>query len=59
MTKKHPYRIRADEIRRKCTSTAYSSLQKLMKSGYVIKTETGYELDDPFFALWIKRKREE
>jgi hypothetical protein len=30
-----------------------------MKSGYVIKTETGYELDDPFFALWIKRKREE
>jgi len=41
------------------TSTAYSSLQKLMKSGYVIKTENGYELDDPFFALWIKRKREE
>ncbi len=39
------------------TSTAYSSLKKLMKNGYVIKTTNGYELDDPFFALWIKGKR--
>ena len=41
------------------TSTVFSSLKRLMKQGYVIKTGSDYELDDPFFAEWIKRKREE
>ncbi|HED38194.1 MAG TPA: ATP-binding protein [Ignavibacteria bacterium] len=40
-------------------STVYSSLKRLMQQGYVIKSATGYELDDPFFARWIKIKREQ
>lgn len=40
-------------------STVYSSVKKLMKQGYVLKTSAGYEIDDPFFARWIKIKREE
>ena len=40
------------------TSTVFSSLKRLMKQGYVLKQETHYELDDPFFAEWIQRKRE-
>lgn len=31
------------------TSTVYSSLKRLMKTGYIIKTGNGYEIDDPFF----------
>lgn len=34
------------------TSTAYSALQRLVKKGYVIKTET-FEVEDPFFRQWI------
>lgn len=41
------------------TSTIYSSLKRLMHQGYINKTESAYELDDPFFAEWIKRKRSE
>jgi len=40
-------------------STMYSSIKRLMKQGYIVKTNTKYDLDDPFFAEWIKRKREE
>jgi len=40
-------------------STVFSSLQRMMKHGYIIKTNSGYEPDDPFFAQWIKRKRDE
>lgn len=40
------------------TSTVFSSLKRLMKQGYIIKTNSNYELDDPFFAKWIERKRE-
>ncbi len=43
----------------KATSTVFSSLKRLMKQGYVIKSAINYELDDPFFAEWIKRRREE
>lgn len=39
------------------TSTVFSSLKRLMKQGYIIKTNSNYELDDPFFAKWIERKR--
>ena len=39
-------------------STVYSSLKRLIRSGYVIKNES-YEMDDPFFARWIIKRREE
>lgn len=34
------------------TSTVYSSLQRLAKKGYLIKSDT-YEIEDPFFCQWI------
>jgi len=34
------------------TSTAFSSVKRLVKQGYVIKT-VSYELEDPFFGEWI------
>ena len=34
------------------TSTTFSSIKRLVKQGYVIKTTT-YELEDPFFGEWI------
>ena len=34
------------------SSTIFSSIKRLMKQGYVIKT-TSYEVEDPFFRLWI------
>ena len=42
----------------KATSTVFSSLKRLMKQGHILKTDANYKLDDPFFAEWIKRKRE-
>jgi hypothetical protein len=41
----------------KATSTLFSSLNRLMKSGYIIKTQTKYEIDDPFFKRWIVERR--
>lgn len=38
--------------RTKAVSTSYSALLRLMKAGYVVKTEQ-YEMEDPFFKLWI------
>lgn len=38
------------------TSTIYSALNRLMKKGYVIKSE-GYEIEDPFFRCWISENR--
>ena len=34
------------------TSTIYSALKRLLKSGLIIK-ETGYQIEDPFFARWL------
>ncbi len=34
------------------SSTLFSSLQRLVKKGYVIRTD-GFEFEDPFFRLWI------
>lgn len=34
------------------TSTSFSSLKRLTKNGYAIKTDT-YEIEDPFFQRWI------
>lgn len=39
--------------RRQASSTSYSSLMRLVKSGLLVKT-TQYELEDPFFYRWIK-----
>lgn len=38
------------------TSTVFSSIKKLIINGFVIKTEKGYELDDPFFKQWLIQK---
>lgn len=40
------------------SSTIFSSLKRLSDKGIVIKTEAGYEIDDPFFTKWIKIRRE-
>lgn len=47
--KKIPY---DDFYRYVPTSTSFSSIKRLLKQGYVIKT-TCYELEYPFFAEWI------
>jgi hypothetical protein len=58
-----PQNILSEQVIRRyslpATSTVFSSLKRLMKQGYVIKSDSRYELDDPFFARWIKRRREE
>ncbi len=36
------------------TSTAYSSIKRLIKKGFVIQADH-YEMEDPFFARWIQR----
>ena len=55
--------ILSEKIMRKhnlpAASTMYSSIKRLIKQGYIVKTNAKYELDDPFFTEWIKRKREE
>ena len=38
------------------TSTVYSAVKKLIKTGYIIKTEE-YELEDPFFRRWVTDNR--
>lgn len=35
------------------TSTIYSSLKRLLKDGFIIKSGSGYTFDDPFFRLWL------
>lgn len=39
------------------SSTVFSSLTRMMKSGYIIKTGNKYEIDDPFFSFWISLRR--
>ncbi len=39
------------------SSTAYSSMLRLLKKGFIIKSKEGYEIDDPFFRNWIIQKR--
>lgn len=38
--------------RSQAASTSYSSLLRLMKAGYVVRT-SNYEMEDPFFRRWI------
>lgn len=37
------------------TSTYYSALKKLMKNGHIIKLDK-YEIEDPFFKLWVEKR---
>jgi uncharacterized protein len=41
------------------TSTLYSGLKRLTQQGYIIKENEKYELDDPFFKIWLLKKRNE
>ena len=38
------------------TSTVFSSIKRLMKTGYVIRGES-YEVEDPFFKRWILERQ--
>jgi AAA+ ATPase superfamily predicted ATPase len=42
--------------RQLATSTTYSAIKRLMKMGYIIRTEK-YEVEDPFFKRWITDKQ--
>lgn len=52
----------SDEFSRKwdigATSTVFSSLKRLMSSGYVTRVDKNYEIDDPFFRMWLRERRE-
>jgi len=39
------------------SSTVFSTLQRLMKKGLIIKDEQTYSIDDPFFRRWIQFRR--
>jgi hypothetical protein len=39
------------------TSTAGSSLERMINNGTVLKIDGKYDIEDPFFKEWIKRKR--
>jgi AAA+ ATPase superfamily predicted ATPase len=39
------------------SSTVFSSLKRLVEKGFLVKSSTGYEMDDPFFKEWIKIRR--
>jgi uncharacterized protein len=41
-----------ENLREIPSSTLFSSIQRLVKKGYVIKSD-GFELEDPFFRRWI------
>ena len=36
------------------TSTLFSSIKRLMNTGYVIRTDT-YDIEDPFFKRWTQQ----
>jgi hypothetical protein len=40
------------------SSTAFSSIKRLMGNGYINKVDNKYEMDDPFFSQWLKERRE-
>jgi len=51
----------SDEFNRQfgtgAASTVYSTLQRLVKKGMVIKEGTSYFIDDPFFERWLRARR--
>ncbi|MDT8402459.1 MAG: ATP-binding protein [Bacteroidales bacterium] len=40
------------------SSTVYSSIQKLMQKGIIVKASGSYTIDDPFLKKWIVMRRE-
>jgi hypothetical protein len=38
-------------------STIQSGIKRLIQKGFVIRLNGKYEIDDPFFSIWLKRKR--
>ena len=40
----------------KATSTTFSSLKRLLKSGFIIR-ENSYDIEDPFFKQWITERQ--
>lgn len=46
------------DIRELPASTLYSAAARMKKEGLLVR-ETDYELEDPFFALWIRRSIQE
>ena len=40
------------------TSTIFSSLKRLTLNSLVIKTDSGYEIDDPLFKRWLIKRRQ-
>jgi AAA+ ATPase superfamily predicted ATPase len=40
-------------------SAVQGSINRLSAAGILVKTESGYQLDDPFFRQWIHMKREQ
>ena len=45
-------RVNPMQNRQMATSTSYSAIKRLMKSGYIIRVND-YEIEDPFFKEWI------
>jgi len=39
------------------TSTVFSSIKRLMKNGFVVKSNNKYVIDNPFFKRWIVYRR--
>ena len=51
----------SDEFSRKfgtgAASTVFSTLQRLTRKGVLLKEDSGYRIDDPFFRRWIIYRR--
>lgn len=47
----------ADNYRPGPPSTVYSSIKKLVKTGFIIKDDQKYRIDNPFFKRWIVYRR--
>jgi hypothetical protein len=41
------------------TSTVFSTLNRLAQKGILLKDNSVYKIDDPFFKLWIMLRRSE
>lgn len=39
------------------SSTSFSTLKRLAQNGYVTRVKNNYEIDDPFFRMWIRQRR--
>jgi len=50
------YRIGNVQLRTISTSTTYSSLKRLQKAGFVIRTDS-FMIEDPFFERWLRMQQ--